>query len=110
MPGLKKLPKTTNEMTRAEVLAAVRAIPLERDYVWDGQDADDRPATREELATAIDAVRARRGRPPLAEKRPTLNMRIDADVLAAFKATGPGWQTRINALLRRAVENGEEKG
>ena len=52
---------------------------------------------------------ARIGRPPLPEKRPTLNMRIDAQVLAAFKATGPGWQTRINALLREAVAQGREK-
>jgi uncharacterized protein (DUF4415 family) len=37
-------------------------------------------------------------------------MRVDADVLAAFKATGPGWQTRINALLREAVAKGVEKG
>ena len=47
-----------------------------------------------------------RGRPPLAVKRPTLNMRVDADVLDAFKATGPGWQTRINAVLRDAVAHG----
>ena len=46
------------------------------------------------------------GRPPVATKRPTLNMRVDADVLAALKATGPGWQTRINALLRDAVLRG----
>ena len=51
----------------------------------------------------------RRGRPPLPVQRPTLNMRIDAEVLAAFKATGPGWQTRINALLRQAVEQGRVK-
>lgn len=51
----------------------------------------------------------RRGRPPVAERRPTLNMRIDADVLASFKATGRGWQTRINALLREAVQQGRVK-
>ena len=34
-------------------------------------------------------------------------MRVDADVLDALKATGPGWQTRINALLRAAVERGQ---
>jgi len=49
------------------------------------------------------------GRPPSAGTRPTLKMRVDADVLAAFKATGPGWQTRINALLRDAVASGEVK-
>ncbi len=47
-----------------------------------------------------------RGRPPVAVKRPTLNMRIDAEVLDAFKAAGPGWQTRINAVLRDAVARG----
>jgi uncharacterized protein (DUF4415 family) len=46
-----------------------------------------------------------RGRPPIAVKRPTLNMRVDAEVLEAFKATGPGWQTRINSLLREAVKS-----
>ena len=50
------------------------------------------------------------GRPPVATKRPTLNMRVDADVLAALKATGPGWQTRINALLRDAVARGVVAG
>ncbi len=39
-------------------------------------------------------------------KRPTLNMRVDADVLKAFKATGQGWQTRINPALREAVAMG----
>lgn len=50
-----------------------------------------------------------RGRPPVSVKRPTLNMRVDADVLDAFKATGPGWQTRINAVLRDAVAHGVVK-
>ena len=44
-----------------------------------------------------------------AVKRPTLNMRVDADVLEAFKATGQGWQTRINAALREAVAHGLNK-
>jgi uncharacterized protein (DUF4415 family) len=47
-----------------------------------------------------------RGRPAVPVKRPTLNMRVDAEVLAAFKATGAGWQTRINAVLRDAVAHG----
>jgi uncharacterized protein (DUF4415 family) len=50
-----------------------------------------------------------RGRRPVNVKRPTLNMRVDADVLDAFKATGPGWQTRINAALRDAVAHGVVK-
>ena len=54
-------------------------------------------------------IKRGRGRPAVAMKRPTLNMRVDAEVLDAFKATGPGWQTRINALLRDAVKHGVVK-
>jgi uncharacterized protein (DUF4415 family) len=32
-----------------------------------------------------------------------LSLRVDRDVLAALRASGPGWQTRVNALLRKAV-------
>lgn len=54
------------------------------------------------LAEATAAVR-RRGRPPQATppKEP-VSLRLDADVLAAYRATGEGWQTRINADLRKA--------
>ena len=43
------------------------------------------------------------GRPRVAVKRPTLSMRIDPDVLEALKASGRGWQTRVNAILRHEV-------
>jgi uncharacterized protein (DUF4415 family) len=33
-------------------------------------------------------------------------LRIDADVVEHFRATGPGWQTRINDTLRRAAKLG----
>ena len=42
----------------------------------------------------------------MAVKRAPLNMRVDTEALEAFKATGPGWQTRINALLHNAIKRG----
>ena len=51
----------------------------------------------------------RPGMPATAVKRPALNMQMDADVLAAFKATRKGWPTRINAALREAVAHGLTK-
>lgn len=53
--------------------------------------------------TDFDAAKKRMGRPPVPLKRPTLNMRVDADVLEALKASGKGWQTRVNTILRQAV-------
>ena len=55
------------------------------------------------------SVKRGRGRPVAPVKRPTLNLRVDPDVLDAFKATGQGWQTRINAALRDAVARGIAK-
>lgn len=36
-------------------------------------------------------------------------MRLDADVLDWFKAQGPGWQTRMNAVLRSYVQAQKER-
>jgi len=47
-----------------------------------------------------------RGRPAIAARKQSTTIRLDADVMGAFKATGAGWQTRINALLREAVAAG----
>jgi len=52
---------------------------------------------------AFQSAKKRMGRPPVEVKRPTLNMRIDPDVLEALKASGRGWQTRVNAILRHEV-------
>lgn len=42
----------------------------------------------------------RRGRPPLDTKKRLVSLRLDQDVIEQFRATGPGWQSRINAALR----------
>jgi uncharacterized protein (DUF4415 family) len=44
----------------------------------------------------------RRGRPPLGDQpKSSVTLRLDADVLAAYRALGAGWQSQINADLRR---------
>ncbi len=68
-------------------------------YVWDGKNDDDRPLTRDEMQAGIEAYRKQRGRPTGSDKEST-TIRFDRDVLAAFRAAGPGWQTRMNAALR----------
>ena len=58
MPGSK-----TNAMNRKDVLAAVRAIPVEKNFVWDGKTEDDQPATENELQAGVAAYH--NGRSPL---------------------------------------------
>lgn len=59
-----------------------------------------------ELHAALMAEIAKRkaGRPKAAITKQTIAIRLDPDVLAAFKATGPGWQTRMNEALREWIE------
>ena len=52
--------------------------------------------------TAAELLRPR-GRPPKENPKAQVTLRLDAEVLQHFKAGGPGWQTRINAVLRRAA-------
>ena len=96
----------TNAMSREQLLAAVRAQPRSADYEWDGKDEDDRPLSAEELAAGLEAARQRGGRPAGSGTKEVTTLRLDRDVLAALRASGAGWQTRVNALLREAVEQG----
>jgi uncharacterized protein (DUF4415 family) len=47
------------------------------------------------------------GRPRSLDPRQMVSLRVDPDVLARLRASGPGWQTRVNALLRQAVAKGK---
>ena len=44
-----------------------------------------------------------RGRPKLATTKTQVSVRLDPDVLAALRASGPGWQARLNQVLRKAL-------
>jgi uncharacterized protein (DUF4415 family) len=45
----------------------------------------------------------RRGRPKKEAPKEAVNIRLDPDVLAHFRASGPGWQSRINQALRKVA-------
>ena len=49
---------------------------------------------------AKDMLKPRRGRPALDHPKEHVNIRLDADVVGAFRQGGVGWQTRINNALR----------
>ncbi|MCW5231349.1 hypothetical protein D8B34_27070 [Verminephrobacter eiseniae] len=66
----------------------------------------ERVVTKQQAQTAI-AQTMRRGRPLAQVKRPMLSIRVDPEVLEKLRASGKGWQTRLNAVLREAVEHGK---
>jgi uncharacterized protein (DUF4415 family) len=74
-------------------------------------DPDDAPhLTREwfeaaEVSIGDKIVRPARplGRPKSANPKEAVNLRLDAEVVEHFRKSGPGWQTRINDLLRKVA-------
>lgn len=53
-----------------------------------------------ELAASIDR---KLGRPKAKTPKKAISLRLDQEVIDRFKATGDGWQSRMNEALRKAV-------
>ncbi|HVP83660.1 MAG TPA: BrnA antitoxin family protein [Rhizomicrobium sp.] len=61
-----------------------------------------RPAAKV-IPQIVEAKRGR-GRPKVPNPKIPVTLRLDPGVVDAFRATGPGWQKRINEALERAVK------
>jgi uncharacterized protein (DUF4415 family) len=61
--------------------------------------------TFDELPASLRRTLSSRTRGP--QKTPTkqlISLRVSQDVLAAFKSDGPGWQTRMDEVLRKSLQ------
>jgi uncharacterized protein (DUF4415 family) len=70
----------------------------------DPDDAPELTAAFFKSADVYEGVKLKvRGRPKTASPKEPVKLRLDADVLAALRASGDGWQTRINDTLRASL-------
>lgn len=95
----------TDKVARAIEADAGQAIPGLRESLAEAKAGKFAAAHTPESI----AARSKGGRPKGSVKenpKVATNIRFDQDVLAALKATGPGWQTRANDLLRADIEAG----
>ena len=71
-------------------------------------DPDDAPELTDEFfrhaEVRIGDKVIRRGRPLKAETKDAVSLRLDPDVIAHFRRGGRGWQSRINAALRKVAK------
>ena len=65
-------------------------------------DPDAQPLTPKQL-DAMVPIRALRGRPRSENKKLLVSLRYSPEVIAYFKSTGEGWQSRMDAVLRKYV-------
>jgi uncharacterized protein (DUF4415 family) len=99
--------------TYERIAKPVRPSITTSDEDWD-LDGDIPELTAEELATmrparealpadVFEALPNGGGRPKAERCKLSVTLRLDQEVVEAFESTGPGWQTRINAILALAV-------
>jgi len=50
-----------------------------------------------------DGTLTRRGRPKLENPKRQVTIRLDSDLIDRLRQSGPGWQSRVNEILRKAV-------
>lgn len=72
---------------------------------WTREDfAHARPALEIHERSIVNSLVRKRGRPPKAqdERKKQVTLRLSQDVLSAARKTGPGWQARVDDVLRTA--------
>lgn len=75
-------------------------------------DPDALPLTDEQMSAMVP-IRVLRGRPKLAHKKQLVSIRYSPEVINYFRASGAGWQTRMDDVLKDYVEahsTGDAKG
>ncbi len=91
-------------MPRKNVKSAAASTSRSRKSEW--ADPDDAPEITDEMLDRATIVKGgkviQRGRPSLGDHAKRLvTVRLDADILESYRALGRGWQTQLNADLRR---------
>ncbi len=75
-------------------------------------DPDALPLTDEQMSAMVP-IRVLRGRPKLANKKKLVSIRYSPEVIDYFRASGAGWQARMDAVLKQYVDahsTGDAKG
>jgi uncharacterized protein (DUF4415 family) len=67
------------------------------------QDSDAKPLASAQLKAMVP-LKSVRGRPKSENKKLLVSVRYSPEVLAYFKGTGEGWQSRMDGVLREYVE------
>jgi uncharacterized protein (DUF4415 family) len=83
------------------------------EYVLGPKDYEEIPELTDEwfkrATWHIGGVPISRGRPKSKAPKHAISLRLDPDVVAHFRRGGRGWQSRINAALRKAAKLPKEK-
>jgi len=68
---------------------------------WTEEDFKNAKPFAEVFPDLAEKILRGRGRPAVEHPKQQVTLRLDADVLTQLRASGKGWQGRVNALLRK---------
>lgn len=94
-----KVTMTNSEQMRAARRRGESRTDWERVRRQTGKDAEVVERNRQ----IGELIARRRGRPIVGEPKTAVSLRIPNSILARWKATGPGWQTRMTKALDKAL-------
>ncbi|WP_420606704.1 BrnA antitoxin family protein [Novosphingopyxis sp.] len=100
MTAPKKFSKKISDAEEARIQKLIASDP-DAPEASDEQIADARPFAEAFPDLAVKIRNNAGGRPRSANPKQPISIRLDQDVIAKFKSTGPGWQSQINEALRR---------
>lgn len=99
MPTARKPTRTSSTFSAAESAAARAAAPVASKAGSEVDWSDAMVTPGGGVAATVAAIRRMRG-PGKRPAKEQVAIRLDPEVLSAFRAGGPGWQTRMNAALK----------
>jgi uncharacterized protein (DUF4415 family) len=90
-------------MTSEQMRAARRRGESRTDWGRVRREVDKEPGAAEMNRQIGELIARKRGRPVVGEAKTAVSLRIPNSILARWKATGPGWQTRMAKALDKAL-------
>ncbi len=84
-----------NLTERQQILESMKTPLVGGYFVWDGENEDDRPLSREEMRAGI--LKAQQLN---TNGKTEIALQVDNEIVAYFRATGQNWQNRMNDALK----------
>ena len=70
---------------------------------WTAEDFKNARPFAEVFPDLMESIQRTRGRPKSESPKKRITLRLDQDVVERFRASGPGWQSRMNEALKKAA-------
>lgn len=100
MPNTRKIVGPLADPEESDIQRQIAADP--DNPQWTEDDFRNARPFAEVFPGLAESIRRSRGRPAVPRPKQQVSLRLDPEVIEKFKATGKGWQARINEVLKRA--------